>query len=547
MFKRVEPGLIALAFTCLAVLSFMTFAGAKTHYFFPIDLIFGKAAFANDIYVQSTYIFKTTLFFSLIKALGLYLNNDSVAIAWHMGLSALGTVYLWRTLRLALPEAERLTIWVLTLLLAQGSFKLLEAVYASPISLHNTNPSELANTLSFVALYHLVAGRAWAASAFMALMLLFAARGEFLLVAIAGLLFVKDWPRLASLILPLAAVVYLARLADYPKDPASIAAITANVFEREGSQVALHLHGWFPNLLLASSLVLQPLLLRRLSDSPWRRVGVAVAVVSILAYLFGLAYTWIGYRWLSSPPLILLSFPRAMKFHTIFFLGTAYILLLRGRETTSWRVALLLTALLLLKPYPGPAAAAAVLAALAFVPVPRRLAALPFPPAMGALALCLAVLAVQVPRSLPMSSASFSGFGRIERWTRYGQMAPEEWAGYRQLAEDGGDYPIIALTTRAGGVGFAPDDVYTMAHKSRLISEAAHLYFRPDLWPESETRLDVVGRAMAALNAGHRLDPQLAVFLAERQAALVLPATLAPLAGPVAKTLGPLALVKFAP
>ncbi|MBC7953220.1 MAG: hypothetical protein H7Z12_15540 [Rhodospirillaceae bacterium] len=546
---------LILSIIAMSIMAFFTFSGAKGHYFFPIEYIFGASIPGQDIYINNSYIFDTSLFFKIIKALHIDLNNDTVAIPWHIALSAIGTFFLWRMIRVGMPELEASGHIVLTLLLAQGAFKFL-AVYTSPISLHNTNPSELSNALSFVALSFLISGRVgtvWVASAFMALMLLTAARGEFLLVPIAALFFVLDgrgrgW-KLASLVLPAAAVIYLATLIDHPKDPASVAAIITTVFEREGRQVALHMHGLIPNLLLAASLGLHFVLLRRLPNTPWRRFATATAVVSASAYLFGLWYTWVGYLWIPNHTLILLSFPRAMKFHIFALMATAYALLLRPAAGTPWRHGIFMVAIQALRPTPLGAGLSLGLAAMAVVLptrwIPGKWRIMPWPPAITALALCLAVLATQVPRSMPMSNAAFSSFGEFKRWSRAGALSPAEWDGFRLLAADPDTYLLIPLVDGKAGPTLAPDDIYPLAGKWPFTNEVGHIYFRPDLRPENLLRQDALERVIAAIRNGVPLDPETRGILAQRHVGVVVPAAHAALFGDVTRHLGPFVLIRF--
>lgn len=540
---------IFAALTAMVVMAIMTFTGAKDFYYIAGEWSKCSDCFEGDLYKNNTYILDISMYYWAMGLIGIDINNDITAIAVHLLLSGIGVFFLYKSIsKFCRIGGDRLL--AILLIVCVPYPRLLDSVYSSPFSLNNSNPSGFSHAISFIVIYSILSRKYAVAAGLCALIVLVASRGEFLLLPIMAFMILLD--RQASkvnllwLALPLAAGGLISARLPLPAESASALEQIEHILQRESGEAIMAmvpLQFW---PLLVVSLLVFPFLLRGLPSGPWRNLCLSVWAATVLNVVFGFLYTWKLYQFFPSPKLMLLGAPRAVKFHTIVFIVTTAIILLRHQQIPPWRRLLLLAALVALRPDLRGLAASGILLMLAVLPIDRlspRLLRLPgraLP--LAIIALVVALIAIQVPRSYPMSNAFFANYSSSGRWSSSPILSTDDWYSCRELRSDP-DFILVKLVDVAGYLVVAPIDCNGLARKSLFIHDSAHLYFSPTAWREHQFRVNLWGRFLADLNNRRSVDMETIEELARRQVRVMLPASWADMVPGHSRVIGGLVLV----
>lgn len=561
----VERWAIWAALSAILAATYFGFSPPYHHYLTLIAKAQDPEAFPLDaILTNSTYI-KASVYYRVLAATGLPITHDVVGLILHFGLNALIFLGAVAVVRRRLAEGEGAVAVLAVLVTCLFYTKLVEGARATPISYITPTPSGLGHLLGMAALFLAMARRPAFAALATTLCLAVAPKGNVLLVPALMLwpLLDRALPRWAALwaVAPLVyAGVMAASGSGAAMAPADKAFMLDAVLRREEGDGVFTAQPWLVNLLLPAALLATPWLARRFADGTARALlwslALPVAGGWVVMLLFPLGLSKV----LAVPTLLMVSIPQSTKFFIWLFLAMALVLVLRDRRLAWYEKLGLVTALLVLRPFPAHAAAAAALVAATGALVAVRLRrgappshAVPLAPLVAVMV--VAMLGLRLGHSYPGPSwFDRVAFAHTGNWSAMVFADEPTWRSWEEL-RDLPDVPLVAIYENHGRAipGVRPHrggerfTTHTFAHvvsrKTPFHLLPAHGYTDRALWDELQRRELVVVELLRRVNAGEpvgdawlgtlpavkeglpvRIERRLVDFLAERKMAVLAPA-----------------------
>ncbi|PPR61072.1 MAG: hypothetical protein CFH10_01290, partial [Alphaproteobacteria bacterium MarineAlpha4_Bin2] len=289
---------------------------------FPYSLEWGS--YENDLYIQQSFVFNSSIYYRIIEATGLNLFDDHYAYPYQLAFGILSAVFVAKILIefLNIKNLDQICVMIL-LTLVLPNMILYGTIGGIWSGAHIMTHS--AHSLMFPLIYFALKKRLFFASLTSAIMLSFAVKASWAAIGVVILFLFCNRPQkiwhLGWLLLPVVTAVLMAANADISLDKTVRLKLSEIVLLRDELEDAVDQQPFLRLFLFAISMPIFVYFVRRLdSDQLKRFCWIAMAVVFGIAVLGGL-YTAIGYKFYPNPALILLSPTRSTKlYHFLFFM-----------------------------------------------------------------------------------------------------------------------------------------------------------------------------------------------------------------------------------
>lgn len=539
----------------LAALALIKFTGLADHFAWTLINLREPGFYANDLFAGNTVFVHGSVYYALFNALGIAAERDAVALAVHLAFSAVAVAFAFLAVRRFYGVGDGATALLVVLLSCFLFFKLVVTQRPEVIGHVSASPTAIGQSLSFVALYLLLARRFALAALALTAVLAFTAKGNAILLPVAALyiLILGEAPRrtLLWLVIPAAYVAVEAigsPIAGLSRD--ALVRLAEMAIEREAEEAAFHLQPVAALVLFAASFAVYPWVVRRFEDAGLRALAWAVYWTTLAVFVGGFLYTLGAYRLVPVPALILLGPPRATSFYTYLLFSMGFVILLRSEALRWYEKAAAAFAMVALN-----ASAAGIVQALAvaalgiglprafravagrdvtalpgLAAIARRVGAWPMTALLPPLLLLFVI--VRIPASYSFADPRHfdtAAYPYIGMWTAGVFADDATWRAYRHLADDPDDYVLVALyrptQSRAGRYGLR-NELNRAALKSRFADDLAYHYFDAARWDEAKRRKAVARALLADLDAGRPVAADTVEFLAARRVRVMTPAAL---------------------
>ncbi len=552
--------LIGVGFVTLyAVIVALRFGGLPEQFAYPITFFNNPGAFENDIYLNNTFIFSSSIFYWLNQFLHIE-ESDVRNLAVYALVSAIIAYLHFRILRRFLGVASSTLAIAILVLLTFVDQKIPANTWSFVVPQHAGSPSMFGMLLAVLVIYLLLCERLAMAAVILALLLAVHAKANFLLLPIAVVYVLldpaADRRKAAYFLLPVAFVVF--RLVSGPSATSHDGMLlsTEAALSFEAGDADLWLQSPLSLALLGISFALFPWLITQIENPAARRLLWSIYVNSFLVTLFGLAYTSIGYKIFPVPMLILMGIVRSLTFFIFFFYVIAiHLILTSGRLPAVSKVASALAFVVLHGSnlrgiiYPLAIASAGFVAPWLLNTlriIPRNQLGLP----VAALLLPLASLLVAahaVRGGFYYLDIDPLAYKYMDRWTVRLRADEATWQDYKSLRNNAEDFILIPYYEKDGRYETSIHwNIYS--RKSVFSQFPLHILFRPALFEELDRRRATAEALDEAIQARRPLPADVAANLQAYPLKVAVPHSIAHLFPPLPRLeLGALTVISFGP
>ena len=321
---------------------FLTFIkyGGNGHYFY-MDLfqhLLNPGSYPNDIFIQKSFVFKSSPWFSIVQYFRIDLDNDFVGYFWQILLATISLVAFTKTLKKFFAIEHITTIYVIILAtIFLDSYRLIEGPYSGLICEHSCTQTQIAFQLSFVFIYLLLTERFLWASLALSVILLLTLKTYWILWPIGILYIMRNQELKKTPIIYFCIPIVLVAINRAFNNVSSLSAtklqlvlMCQNILSRDGNEDAFHLQSKAVLFALALSFIVFFVLMKRFNDKISTFFS-SVFLISFANCIAGGFYAWKGYLVYPNPVLILLSPVRSMSFYVFCFYLILGIVFLKSK------------------------------------------------------------------------------------------------------------------------------------------------------------------------------------------------------------------------
>jgi len=498
----------------------------------------------NDWYLANSIYLKGSIIYDLFAITGIRIENDFVAVAVHLVISAVAIYFVYKMVRDFFGVEDRETSLLVVLLASFLFYKFTISTRASVTGIVSPNPTAIAHTIAYCSLYFMLSRRLLTASVIVTLALAVASKGNFILVPVLALyiLINRDIPlrNLAFVTIPLAYVLFAAGRAEIGElSYQELVKLCEAAIWREGPDAVFGLQPSSGLFLISAAFLVTPFVIKQFDDPSLRSLMWATLAVSAAGFAVGSLYTSFGYKIYPNPMYVLLAPPRAMKFFVFLFCLMLFVLILRTERLLWYEKVTAILSLVLLKGLTwGYVALPAVLLFVGIVlprlakrffgidvaqlpvlrPVAERLETLRLPVLVTVL--LIVFVAVRAPTSYPgFTNVDFVGLRQNNSWSTHFFADDDAWAAFRLLKKAPGHQPLLVFYEKYNRPGRYVYDEHPnlVAGKTFFIADTSHHYLSPADWDEAFLRELVVMAFQRNLNDGIPVAGTFFETIAERK------------------------------
>lgn len=548
---------VGLALALIAAAVVLRFAGMPGHYAVMQAFLQNPGDFAHDIYLNNTFFFDSSLYYTLVGWLRLG-HGDSLWFPVYLGVTAAGLFYLYAIVRDFCPPGPLQAVLGVVLVFCFFGRSVPLDAWGGVIPLQPGSATMFAKALGFMALYQMLKGRLLAAALLVTGIVSIHVLADFILGPIL-LLYILFHPgidkrKLWVLALPGAFIVIKAMTTLGAHKAGADPATTMEAVMAYGGQDANFFHrSALTGAFFIAFIGVFPLLWRRFDDPAFVALAKAVYWASVAVAAVGIFYVVIGREWFAQPEILMLGPVRAMKYFAVMFYLMSVVLIFRSARLASSEKIAGAVALILFhgESWGGVIYPLVVLAAgFAAARLLPRFSTLP--PLAPLSVLLIALMAAQVVRGgVYATTFDALGYRYLDRWTVHLSDDPGVWEAYHRLAGEPGRHLLVAIDVAAPG-RYAAIDGKTqywamLARQSIFMGDGHHFYFKPKLWAEYLWRRRLIDTINARLGAAQPLTPEMVAGLRQRGVSVMVPAGARRLFSGwrQARAMGPMTLLEY--
>lgn len=530
---------IFIAFYILAIVT-LRFSGIPDQYDVLFTFFDGPEFFPKDIYLNNTFFFESSYYFSINKILGLH-RNELISFAYYLVLSVIAIIYSYRIIQKHFGVDDPLVaLFVLSFVCVLGRDIPINT-WGGIIAIQPGTATMFAKTLGIMAVYYLLENRVWICSALITLTISLHILGDIILPAILFFyIFLNraiNNSKLVVLFLPVLFILYKKFTAGVDVSGGDGVETMFEAIMSYGRHDGDFLAQSKPALaMLVASFLVFPLLWKRFATKSKQTNSLAIVlkaiyVASLLVFIGSVFYMTIGYKLFLFPPLIMLAPVRAMNYYTLFFYLSVFVLTVQTtRLATLEKVSILLSLVLLHGEsirgfiYPAVVLTGGFVVSRYGGQITKNLGSSRALVITGMIAL-IGLTSLQVVRGGKyQTSFSSLGWQHIKRWRPTIDGGPEVWNVYDKIRNMPTDFVMLPLTITDEGRVRTSTYMNIFARKSHFISDGHHFYFNAKLWNEFLIRKDAYKDLIASLKDGNMLGEQTIEILRSRNVSVVAPA-----------------------
>lgn len=318
--------------TCFCLALFKTYNG-NHHGFYLLAFKFfsNEQNFIHDIYLNNSTVINSSMFFRVYQNLFYNINfdNDFVGITVHFFLTLCSVFYLFKILNEFIFKDKYISLIVLCGIALTDSF-FLNAIRSSIFFSHSLTPSHFCNALIFPLLYSSLKQNYSILTLISTLMILLSLKLSWMPISICySFLLINKFYNLKnesiskvliSTVVPFSVLLIMV-LNNTTVNPTETDFIWDVIVNRNQEEDVFHLNDWKRIFITLISFFILYLLIKKYKtiNPHFRSLSFVVLILSVLNFVFGFFYLYVGQEYFAKPQIILLSFPRALKLFQLFF------------------------------------------------------------------------------------------------------------------------------------------------------------------------------------------------------------------------------------
>ena len=528
---------IIILFFCIIVL--MRFEGIPDQYAAMFNFFNAPNSFPTDIYMNNTFFFDSSIYFSINNYLKLD-QNDLTGLVWYFAVALIGACFLFLIIRDHFHVRDRSTILLIILCVGFLGRDIPVNTWGGVIPIQPGTATMFAKTMGIIVVYFLLKNRFWIASFIMTAIFSIHILGDFILfpVFVFFLYFNKDRKirDIFSLTIPIAFLVLKAAASSnilLPSDDGDILFDAVVTYARQDadflyqSKLAL--------VLLGTSFVIFPLYLRRCNEitPELKNILWAIFIASLLLVIASTFYTAFGQDYFKVTTFYMLAPVRALNYYTLFFYLVSFVWIINNNNLSPIEKACLLVGLILLhgEGIKGILFPLIVIAGGFSTRILRPLFSLDTRKFnfqyIGVFMLAI-VTAIQIFRG-GVYNLHFDSLGwkYLNQWTVDIHASPEVWHSYSLLRNHKDDFPLLPVYLNNRGIPSMSSYLNIIGQKSFFITDGFHFYFNSNLWKEHLIRREATDKMLNAFRHGTPLQAKLINDLKARKVGIMVPKELA--------------------
>lgn len=483
----------------------------------------------NDWYLTNSIYLKGSIIYKFFDLTGIMIENDFVAVAVHLIISAVAIYFAYKIVRVFFGIEDRETSLLIVLLGCFLFYKFTIVTRASVTGIVSPNPTAIAHTIAYSSLYFMLSRRILIASLIVTLALAVASKGNFILVPALALYVIlhKDIPlrNLAFLAIPLAYMLFASGRADISGlSYEELVKLCEAAIWREGPDGVFGQQPITALFLISAAFLAAPFVIERFENPSLRALSWSFTIVSVAGFIVGYMYTAFAYKIYPNPMFVLLGPPRAMKFFVFLFCIMLFVMILKTERLIWYEKVIAIFSLVFLKGLAWFYIAFPLLLLFVGIGVPRlmkyffdvdvvrlpgvrhiaeHLGKVRLPTLMTVL--LIAFVAIRAPVSYPaFTNIDTVGLRQNNSWSTNFFADDDAWTAFRLLKKEPGYNSLLVLYEKYNRPGIYVFDEYpnTIAGKSFFIADTSHQYLSPAGWDEAFLRELVVKAFERSLNDG---------------------------------------------
>ncbi|NQU57194.1 MAG: hypothetical protein HQ513_08160 [Rhodospirillales bacterium] len=483
----------------------------------------------NDWYLTNSIYLKGSIIYKFFDLTGIMIENDFVAVAVHLIISAVAIYFAYKVVRGFFGLEDRETSLLVVLLGSFLFYKFTLTTRASITGIVSPSPTAIAHTIAYSSLYFMLSRRIFIASLIVTLALAVASKGNFILVPALALYVIINKElslrNLAFLAIPLAYMLFASGRADIGGlSYEELVKLCEAAIWREGPDAVFGLQPSSALFLITTAFLVAPFVIKQFENPSLKALSWSFYIVSVAGFIVGYMYTAFAYKIYPNPMFVLLAPPRAMKFFVFLFCMMLFVMVLKTERLFWHEKVIAIFSLVLLKGMAWITIAFPAALLFAGIGVPRlikhffdmdvarlpggrpiaeRLQKIRLPTLMTVL--LIVFVAIRAPISYPaFSDIDTVGFRQNNSWSTNFFADDDAWAAFRLLKKEPGYNSLLVFYQKYNRPGEYVFDEYpnTIAGKTFFIADTSHHYLSPAGWDEAFLRELVVMAFQRNMNDG---------------------------------------------
>ena len=290
------------------------------------QFVLGKYPYTNDVFLQNNIFTETSIIFKIFSYFKIDMANDYVGFSFHIILSTLSGIFLFKILKefTSIADTKIILIILFSILAIDGKYFLVDANYSSWIIRHTGTTSQIGHSLVFIFFWALLKEKRLTLVVLSSLMLLISVKSTFFSIGIGIAYSLFNYSDLKSklwILSPILTVLYLGGINVYSE--ANDFEIKKILFDhlivREGEEASFHLQPKIKLFLFTISFPIFYFLAKKVNNIKFRKLSFIVLVFSILCFIWGYFYHLYGGLYYPEPKLAALGPTRAVEIYELFF------------------------------------------------------------------------------------------------------------------------------------------------------------------------------------------------------------------------------------
>lgn len=284
----------------------------------------GSYSYINDIGLQNSLFFKSSILFKIINIFKINLDNDIVGFLIHIILSTISGFFLFLILKkfLKLTNINFIFIFlflsmVINSILVSGS-----AGKLSWVSQTNFSLTYFGQNLRFIFIYFLLAENFIGLILITPILLLISIKSTIMTVVCGifySIFFYRNKKKLLWLIAPVLTFFYFLAISNFQLTFNEKVFAIDTMLKWDEEEAAFHLQPISRLLALVVSFIIFSILLIYSKKNKFRNFALIVFIISLCNFIFSYIYLKFLYSYLPLPEIVMLGPPRLMELYQIVF------------------------------------------------------------------------------------------------------------------------------------------------------------------------------------------------------------------------------------
>tara|TARA_E500000178_G_C17027937_1_gene759003 strand:+ start:2077 stop:3816 length:1740 start_codon:yes stop_codon:yes gene_type:complete len=286
--------------------------------------ILGSNSYINDIGIQNSLFFKSSILFKIVEIFKINLDNDIVGFLIHIILSTISGFFLFLILKkfLKLTNINFIFIFLFLSMVVSDILVLGTGGKSGWVSQTNFSLTYFGQNLRFIFIYFLLAENFIGLILITPILLLISVKSTIMTVVCGifySIFFYKNKKKLLWLITPALIFFYFLAISNFQLtfNEKVFAIDTMLKWDRE--EVAFHLQPISHLLALVVSFIIFSFLLIYSQKNKFRNFALIVFIISLCNFIFSYIYLKFLYSYLPLPEIVMFGPPRLMELYQIVF------------------------------------------------------------------------------------------------------------------------------------------------------------------------------------------------------------------------------------